>query len=170
MSEDDTDAEVDVAKDDAGQQRMAQRFWRPIGTQRVLQIVLGAFWILDAALQFQPFMFKRDFVETFILPNASGQPAVMSWVITNVGHFIEPHIALWNTFFAVIQLVIGVGLLFPRRSALPSQLVRLGAWRLGIRRGAGHDPHRQRNSVDRRSRIGPHLWPDRADGVAHQAH
>ena len=76
--------------------------------------MLGLLWVLDAALQFQPFMFKRDFVETFILPNASGQPAVVSWFITNIGHFIEPHIAAWNTFFAVIQLVIGIGLLFPQ--------------------------------------------------------
>ena len=117
MSENKTEADVDVASDGSGPERIPQRFWRPIGTQRVLQIVLGLFWVLDAALQFQPFMFKRAFVETFILPNASGQPAVVSWVITNIGHFIEPHIAVWNTFFAVIQLVIGVGLLFPRTVA-----------------------------------------------------
>ncbi len=71
MSENDTEADVDVATDGAGPERIAQRFWRPIGTQRALQIVLGLFWVLDAALQFQPFMFKRDFVQTFILPNAS---------------------------------------------------------------------------------------------------
>ena len=134
MRTDNTETEVDVATDGAGPDRIRQRFWRPIGTQRVLQIVLGLFWVLDAALQFQPFMFKRDFVETFILPNASGQPAVVSWVITNIGHFIEPHIALWNTFFAVIQLVIGIGLLFPRtvRPALASSFAWvLGVWVLG---------------------------------------
>jgi hypothetical protein len=76
---DDPEAEVEGATPGVEPERIAQRFWRPIGTQRVLQIVL--FWILDAALQFQPFMFKRDFVETFILPNAGGQPAVVSWVI-----------------------------------------------------------------------------------------
>ena len=107
-----------------------QRFWRPIGTQRALQIVLGAFWILDAALQFQPFMFGRGFVETFILPNASGQPAVVSWVITNIGHFIEPHIAVWNTFFALIQLVIGFGLLF--RPTVRYALALSFAWALGV--------------------------------------
>jgi hypothetical protein len=134
MSEDSTGADIDAADGAAGPQRIAQRFWRPIGTQRVLQIVLGMFWILDAALQFQPFMFGRDFVTTFILPNASGQPAVVSWVITNIGHFIEPHIAAWNTFFAVIQLVIGVGLLFPRtvRPALGISFAWvLGVWVLG---------------------------------------
>jgi hypothetical protein len=134
VSENTTEADVDVATDGTGSERIPQRFWRPIGTQRVLQIVLGLFWVLDAALQFQPFMFKRDFVETFILPNASGQPAVVSWVITNIGHFIEPHIALWNTFFAVIQLVIGIGLLLPRtvRPALGLSFAWvLGVWVLG---------------------------------------
>jgi hypothetical protein len=134
VSEDNTAVDVGVATEDAGAERIAQRFWRPIATQRVLQIVLGLFWVLDAALQFQPFMFKRDFVETFILPNASGQPAVVSWVITNIGHFIEPHIAVWNTFFALIQLVIGVGLFFPRtvRPALGVSFAWvLGVWVLG---------------------------------------
>ena len=134
MSENGTETDVDVATESAGSDRIAQRFWRPIGTQRALQIVLGLFWVLDAALQFQPFMFKREFVETFILPNASGQPAVISWVITNIGHFIEPHIALWNTFFALIQVVIGVGLLFPQtvRPALGLSFAWvLGVWVLG---------------------------------------
>jgi hypothetical protein len=29
---------------------LPHRFWRPIGTQRTLQIVLGLFWLLDAGL------------------------------------------------------------------------------------------------------------------------
>jgi hypothetical protein len=134
VNADNPEAEIQAATADAGSERIAQRFWRPIGTQRVLQIVLGLFWVLDAALQFQSFMFKRAFVETFILPNASGQPAVVSWVITNIGHFIEPHIAVWNTFFALIQLVIGVGLFFPRtvRPALAMSFAWvLGVWVLG---------------------------------------
>jgi hypothetical protein len=109
---------------------LPQRFWRPIGTQRTLQIVLGAFWILDAALQFQPFMFGRGFVETFILPNASGQPAVLSWVITNIGHFIEPNIAAWNTLFALVQLAIGIGLFF--RPTVRYALVLSFAWGFGV--------------------------------------
>ena len=39
------------------------RFPFAIRSQRALQVVLGLFWILDAALQFQPFMFGRGFVE-----------------------------------------------------------------------------------------------------------
>ncbi len=115
---------------DGGLERVPQRFWRPIGTQRALQVVLGFFWLLDAGLQFQSFMFHRSFVETFVLPNASGQPAVVAWVITNIGHFIEPHIAVWNTFFALIQVVIGLGLLY--RPTVRYALAVSFAWALGV--------------------------------------
>jgi hypothetical protein len=103
-------------------------------SQRALQIALGVFWILDAALQFQPYMFSKNFVNTFILANASGQPAVLHWLITNVGHFLAPHIDLWNALFAVIQLAIGLGLLFPRtvRPALAISFPYvLGVWVFG---------------------------------------
>jgi hypothetical protein len=107
-----------------------QRFWRPIKTQRVLQLVLGVFWLLDAGLQFQSFMFHRSFVDTFILPNANGQPVVVGWVITNIGHFIEPHIALWNTLFALTQVAIGLGLLF--RPTARYALALSFAWAFGV--------------------------------------
>src|SRR5215469_9511459 len=107
-----------------------QRFWRPIGTQRVLQIVLGMFWLLDAGLQFQSFMFHQSFVQTYILNNANGQPAVIAWVINNIGHFVEPHIAAWNTLFALTQVAIGLGLLF--RPTVRYALCLSFAWALGV--------------------------------------
>lgn len=107
-----------------------QRFWRPIKSQRILQIVLGGFWLLDAGLQFQSFMFHRSFVDTYILPNASGQPAVVSWVITNIGHFIEPHVALWNALFALTQVAIGLGLLY--RPTVRYALALSFAWAFGV--------------------------------------
>ena len=105
-----------------------------VGTQRTLQIILGLFWILDAALQFQPFMFSKSFVNTFIVPNAAGQPTVIRWVITNVGHFLAPHIVVWNTLFALTQLLIGVGLLF-RPTVRPALAISFpyvfGVWLFG---------------------------------------
>ena len=97
----------------------ARRFPRPVGTQRTLQVVLGMFWLLDAGLQFQPFMFGNGFTTTYLLNNAHGQPTAMGWVITNVGHFLVPHIAVWNTLFALLQVTIGAGLLF-RRTVRPA--------------------------------------------------
>ena len=110
------------------------RFPLAVRSQRALQVILGLFWILDAALQFQPFMFGRGFVEDNILGNASGQPFVLGDFITHIGNFVSPDIAVWNTFFALIQLFIGVGLLF-RRTVRPALAVSfvwvLGVWVIG---------------------------------------
>ena len=144
------------------------RFPLAIRSQRVLQVTLGLFWILDAALQFQPFMFGRGFVDTFILNNAAGQPFVLGDLITHVGNFVAPDIAVWNTFFALIQLFIGVGLLF-RRTVRPALavLLRVGPGHLGRRRGHGDDPHRHRHRAHRRAGLGAAVraawasWPGR---------
>ncbi len=104
-----------------------------IRTQRVLQVVLGLFWLLDAALQFQPFMFGQGFVGE-LQAGASGQPFVLGDLITHLTNFMSPDIAVWNTFFALIQLAIGCGLLFRRtvRPALALSFVWvLGVWVLG---------------------------------------
>jgi hypothetical protein len=106
------------------------RRWPALRTQRALQVALGLFWILDAALQFQPFMFGRGFVDTFIYNNANGQPFVLGDLITHIGNFLQPDIAVWNTFFALIQLFIGVGLLF-RRTVRPALAVSF-VWALGV--------------------------------------
>jgi hypothetical protein len=129
-----TEVDADIG-DDAGRSSPTGRAWHPlVRSQRTLQIGLGLFWILDAALQFQPYMFSKNFVNTFILANAAGQPAVLRWLITNVGHFLAPHADVWNALFALIQLAIGVGLLFPRtvRPALAISFpYALGVWVFG---------------------------------------
>ncbi|MGO8861704.1 MAG: hypothetical protein ACLQRH_13195 [Acidimicrobiales bacterium] len=103
-------------------------------TQRTLQIVLGLFWLLDAGLQFQPYMFSSNFTTTYLLNNAQNQPDVIRWIITNVGDFVGPHVAVWNTFFALIQVAIGLGLLF-RRTVRPALAVSFfwvfGVWFFG---------------------------------------
>ncbi len=107
-----------------------RRDFRLVRTQRVLQIVLGLFWLLDAGLQFQPFMFSSNFTTTYLLNNAQNQPDVIRWIITNVGNFVGPHVAVWNTFFALIQVAIGLGLLF-RRTVRPALVVSF-FWAFGV--------------------------------------
>ena len=75
-------------------------------------------------------MFGRGFVDTNILGNASGQPFVLGDFITHIGHFLSPDIAVWNTLFALIQLLIGVGLLFT--GTVRTALAVSFAWVLGI--------------------------------------
>ena len=119
-----TEDDVDVVADEP------PKSFALVRTQRSLQIILGLFWLLDAGLQFQPFMFGKGFVTADLLNNAQGQPAVISWIITNVGHFVEPHVAVWNTFFALIQVAIGAGLLF-RRTVRPALVVSF-FWAFGV--------------------------------------
>ena len=106
------------------------RFPFVVRSQRVLQVVLGLFWILDSALQFQPFMFGHGFVDTTILGNANGQPFVLADFITHIGNFLSPDIAVWNAFFALIQLLIGIGLLY--KGTVRTALAVSFAWVLGI--------------------------------------
>jgi hypothetical protein len=42
----------------------------PFLTCRRLQVALGLIWLLDAALQYQPFMFGRGFATDVVLPSA----------------------------------------------------------------------------------------------------
>ena len=107
-----------------------RRSFSLVRTQRTLQIILGLFWLLDAGLQFQPFMFRSSFTTTYLLNNAQNQPDVVRWIITNVGHFVGPHVAVWNTFFALIQVAIGAGLLF-RRTVRPALAVSF-FWAFGV--------------------------------------
>jgi hypothetical protein len=108
----------------------SRRSFTLVRTQRTLQIVLGLFWLLDAGLQFQPFMFGQGFTTTYLLNNAGGQPDVIRWIITNVGNFVGPHVAVWNTFFALIQVAIGGGLLF-RRTVRPALAISF-FWAFGV--------------------------------------
>ncbi len=100
----------------------------PRDPQRAVQILLGLVWLADGALQLQPAMFGRSFVTGVLLPSASGNPAPVAGAIQGMAHFVEPHIAIWNALFAVIQLAIGAGLLV-RRTVRPA-LVGSFAWSL----------------------------------------
>ena len=148
----------------------ARRFSLAVPSQRVLQIVLGLFWILDAALQFQPFMFGRGFVEANILANAQGQPFVVGDLITHIGNFVAPDIAVWNTFFALIQLVIGVGLLY--RPTVKPALALSFAWVLGVwvfGEGLGMLLTGTATRADGRAGQRAHVRPHRPDVLAPRA-
>jgi hypothetical protein len=102
--------------------------------RRNIQIALGVIWILDAALQFQPRMFTSAFPSQVLMPTAQGQPGWLAAAITHMANFVSHDVALWNTVFALTQLAIGVGLLFPRtvKRALGLSIVwSVAVWVLG---------------------------------------
>ena len=75
-------------------------------------------------------MFGSGFTTTYLLNNAHNQPDIVRWIITNVGNFVGPHVAVWNTFFALIQVAIGLGLLF-RQTVRPALALSF-FWAFGV--------------------------------------
>jgi hypothetical protein len=103
-------------------------------TRRGLQLGLGLIWLLDALLQFQPAMFTRSFPNQVLAPAAQGNPAwvaaPMTWSIRLIGE----HVALDNSAFAVIQLLIALAILWRPTTRLGLALSvpwALAVWWLG---------------------------------------
>ena len=97
--------------------------------RRVLQVALAAIWLLDAVLQYQPFMYTKAFTQ-MIAATASGNPSVIARPITWNATLAEHHLVLVNTIFATIQLVIGLGIAF--RPTVRFALALSVAWSLGV--------------------------------------
>ena len=87
-------------------------------TRRALQTVLGLIWLLDGALQFQSFMYGKGFI-SMLTGMTAGQPSwlthSMNWGATT----LQGHQALFNTLAALVQVAIGLGLLW-RRTVRPA--------------------------------------------------
>jgi uncharacterized membrane protein YphA (DoxX/SURF4 family) len=81
-------------------------------SRRTIQTLLGVIWLIAGLLQLKPQMFTKAFVEQVILPTAQGQPAWIANSITWAAHVIAPQIGIYNIFFAAIQLLIGLALIF----------------------------------------------------------
>jgi hypothetical protein len=103
-------------------------------TRRQVQIVLGLLWLLDGALQLQPFMLGTGFARQVIAPLADGQPLVIAGPIRWAANVIAAHPLAWDLPFAAAQLLIGLGLIVPRtaRVALAASLPwAVGVWFFG---------------------------------------
>jgi hypothetical protein len=96
--------------------------------RRGLHICLGLIWLLDAALQYQPFMFGPFFVTQIIEPATAGNPLVVAGSATWASHVMLKHIVIYNAIFATIQLLIAAGILF--RATVRPALAASIAWAL----------------------------------------
>ena len=99
-------------------------------TRRQIQVVLGLLWLLDGALQLQPFMLGTGFARQVIAPVGIGQPLVVSGPIHWAANVIAAHPVVWDLPFAAAQLLIGLGLLVPRTARLA--LAASIPWALGV--------------------------------------
>lgn len=108
------------------------------GTGRGLQIALGVVWLLDAALQYQPYMFSSNFVTNVLAPARMGNPALLAAPAAWAARLISHDVVASNAAFATIQVALAAGLLWRRtaRAALAATIVwALGVWLLA--EGAG---------------------------------
>jgi hypothetical protein len=108
----------------------------PRDLQRTFRLVLASVWLLDAALQLQPFMFTRGSSGFSGMLNglASGNPVfvhgTVTWNASNVFH--QP--ILSNAIYASIQFLIALGIVYKRtcKPALALSIVwALGVWWFG---------------------------------------
>ena len=105
-----------------------------VGPRRWLQIGMGIVWVLDAALQYQPYMFSRGFVTNIVDPASSGNPAAIAGPVAGAGRILLHDVVLFNAAFATVQLAIGLGLLWRRtvRAALAGTIAwGMAVWLLG---------------------------------------
>ncbi len=102
----------------------------PLTPRRRFQLALAALWLLDAALQYQPYMFTKTFVNQTLASTAAGNPGVIAHPITWAADLIAHHIALYNALFATIQLAIALGLLL--RPTVKVALAASVGWALAV--------------------------------------
>lgn len=100
------------------------------GAQRKLQIALGLMWLMDGALQLQPFMFSRAFVTQIVAPNEIDQPGFVAAPIKLAAHLIEPRVVLFNLVAATIQVLIGIALIY--RPTVKAALLTSFGWALSV--------------------------------------
>ena len=100
------------------------------GLRRGLQITLGVLWLADGALQLQPFMFGRGFVNQILVPASMGSPAGVTGPALAFTRLVLHAPAAWNAGFAITQLLLGAGLLW--RPTVRAALAGSVAWALGV--------------------------------------
>jgi hypothetical protein len=98
-------------------------------SQRTFQTVLGLIWLLDGALQFQRFMYGNGFIHV-LTGLESGQPHWLAASIDWAAHVYARPTNLFNTLAALIQVLIGLALLY-RRTVKPAIAVSV-AWAVAV--------------------------------------
>jgi hypothetical protein len=104
--------------------------WRAPDRRRILQLVLATIWLLDAVLQFQPYMFTKAFGSQMIAGMAVNNPAGLAHQITWAGRAIGHHAMVSNATFGLIQLFIALGIAW--RPTVKLALTASVVWALGV--------------------------------------
>jgi hypothetical protein len=102
----------------------------PTDWRRWLQLALAAIWVFDGILQYQTYMFSKDFSASFLAGMAEGNPDWIASSILWAAHIVEGNPVLINAVFATLQLGIGLAIAF--RPTLRVGLAVSIVWSLGV--------------------------------------
>lgn len=100
-------------------------FWSD--NRRRVQTVLGLIWLLDGGLQFQSAFYESGF-PAMLRGSAPGQAGWIHDSIIWAANIAGGDLAVWNTLFALTQVLLGIGLLY--RPLVKPALVASFAWAL----------------------------------------
>ncbi|MHB1486606.1 MAG: hypothetical protein ACYCZM_03505, partial [Acidimicrobiales bacterium] len=103
-------------------------------SRRGIAIGLGILWLVDAALQAEPSKFARSYPLDTLAQSVMGEPGWLNQSIFDGIHPFVPHWPWWNLAAVLVEVVIGVCLLFggaPRATLAVSFTWALGIWWLG---------------------------------------
>ncbi len=147
--------------------------WTAPDVRRWLQLGLAFIWLLDAVLQFQSFMFSKGFAQ-MLAGTGPGNPAVIADPISWSAGVISDHGTATNAVFAVIQLLIGLGIAWrpTLRLALGASVIwALGVWWFGeglggILNGAGSPANGAPGAVIIYALLAVLLWPGQRERPA----
>lgn len=103
--------------------------WTAPDARRLLQLALAGIWLVDAVLQFQSFMFTKGFAQ-MLGGTAQGNPAIIAGPINWSARLIAQHGTATNAIFAVIQLLIALGIAW--RPTIRLALGASIAWALAV--------------------------------------
>jgi hypothetical protein len=95
-----------------------------------LEIALGVLWLLDGVLQFQPFMFSKQFFQGILGMANMGLPGPLATVDASIARVLSAHPVAWNAGFASFQVTLGLGLIC-RRTARVALVLSI-PWALGV--------------------------------------
>jgi hypothetical protein len=97
--------------------------------RRKLQLALGASWLLDGILQFQPSMFTKAFPQ-MLAGTSAGNPAFVASPVNWSAALITHHLVVLSAVFAAIQIGLGLGIAW--RPALRLALAASVLWSLAV--------------------------------------
>ena len=98
-------------------------------SRRAYQTALGLLWLLDGGLQFQSFMYSSGFIQA-LKGTAAGQPHWAANSIVWAANIASHNLAVFDTLFALIQVAIGLGLLY--RGTVKPALALSIVWAVGV--------------------------------------